>query len=80
MARPAGGKEADEMWTMQNTWGFQQAELDAINKVLERLMAGSDGLEESFLNEALNNEWREGISEAELYEAVTKRLGLAVDP
>lgn len=80
MARPTGGKEADEMWTMQNTWGFQQAELDTINKVLDRLMAGSDGLEESSLNDALNNEWREGISENELYEAAAKRLGLAVDP
>lgn len=64
------------MWTMQNTEGFQQSELDTINAVLERIKANSDGLEESSLNDAVNNEWREGISEDELYEAATKRLGI----
>lgn len=64
------------MWTMQNTEGFQQAELDTINAVLERIKANSDGLEESSLNDAVNNEWREGISEDELYEAAAKRLGV----
>lgn len=66
------------MWTMQNTWGFQQAELDTINAVLERIKANSDGLEDSSLSDAINNEWRTGISENELYEAAAKRLGLTV--
>lgn len=65
------------MWTMDNTSGFSQSELDSINAVIERVMqiAGSD-FEQEWLDAAITGEWRKGISEHELYAAVTKRLGL----
>lgn len=65
------------MWTEQNTEGFSQEQLDTINIVIERIRADNDGLEESSLNDAISNEWRKGISEDELYEAVSKRLGIS---
>lgn len=64
------------VWTMDNTVGFTQAELDVVNAVIERLMAGNEDLEAYDVNSALTNEWYEGISEAELYEAAAKRLGV----
>lgn len=64
------------MWDMNNTSGFTQAELETINAVVERLMAGREDLESGVVNAAIANEWREGISEAELYEAAAKRLGV----
>lgn len=64
------------MWNMQNTEGFTQAQLDIINAVIERLMAGSEDLESYSINDAINNEWRDGISKDELYAATAKRLGL----
>lgn len=64
------------MWAMENTDGFTQEQLDTINAVIERIKANSSGLEESAINDAINNEWREGVSEAELYEATAKRLGI----
>lgn len=64
------------MWNENNTEGFTQAELDSINSVLVRLMAISDGIDESNLNDAIASEYREGLTEAELFEAVVKRLGL----
>lgn len=64
------------MWHMQNTEGYTQEQLDIINAVIERLMAGSEDLEAYAINEAINNEWREGLTEDELYEATAKRLGM----
>lgn len=65
------------MWSMQNTEGFRQDELDMINTVIERVMqvAGSD-FEQAWIDAAITNEWREGLTEAELYAAVTRRLRL----
>jgi len=67
------------MWTKNNTEGFRQDELDMINSVIERIMqvAGSD-LEQEWIDAAISNEWIEGMTGDELYEAVTKRLGLSV--
>lgn len=64
------------MWTMDNTEGFTQAQLTTINAVIERLMVGSEDLECYSINDAINNEWREGLTEDELYEATAKRLGV----
>lgn len=64
------------VWNMDNTSGFTQAELDAINAVVARLMAGNEDLEGGVVNAAIANEWREGLTEDELYEAAAKRLGM----
>jgi len=77
LARRTDGTETDEMWTMDNTEGFTQAQLDTINAVLDRIMkAGGEGLEPHSINDAINNEWREGLTEEDLYEATAKRLGI----
>lgn len=64
------------MWDMQNTEGFTQEQLDGINAVIERLMADIAGLDSHAVDAAISNEWREGLSEDELYEAIVRRLGV----
>ena len=73
---PSPQEETDEMWNAENTEGFTQAQLDTINAVIERLMADSEDLDAHVINEAINNEWREGVSEDELHDAAAKRLGV----
>ena len=66
------------MWTMDTTEGFTQAQLDTINLVIDRLMvAGDEDLEVYSIDDAINNEWRDGVTEDELYAAAAKRLGIA---
>jgi hypothetical protein len=66
------------MWTMDNTEGFTQAELDMLNRVAERIFASAaDDDDAANVNDALNNCWVDGISEAALESAARKRLGIA---
>lgn len=65
------------MWDMNNTEGFTQEQLDGINAVIERLMAVREDLDSHAIDAAISNEWREGLSEGALYEAVVRRLGVA---
>lgn len=67
------------MWTLQNTEGFDQAELDTINATIERIVqvAGGD-LEQEWIDAAISNEWIRGMTGDELHAAVTKRLGISV--
>lgn len=64
------------MWDMNNTEGFTQEQLDGINAVIERLMADREDIDSHAIDAAISNEWREGLSEDELYEAVVRRLGV----
>lgn len=66
------------MWTMENTEGFTQPELDTINTCLDRVMEMADtaDLEPSSINDAINNAWRAGITSDELVSTVAARLGL----
>lgn len=64
------------MWTLQNTEGFSQEQLDDINAVIERLMEIREDLDVNAVDAAITSEWVEGISKDELYAATTKRLGL----
>lgn len=64
------------MWTTENS-EFTQAELDIINPVLERIWADAgDEIDLIDLNNALGNEWEDGITEAELEAAIRRRLGI----
>jgi hypothetical protein len=66
------------MWTMENTEGFTQDEIDMINTVVERIWGETIEADESYLsniNDAANNEWREGITETELEAGIRSRLG-----
>jgi len=61
------------MWTMDNTTGFSQAQLDIINKAI-RLM-DTDGAHESNVNDAITNAWNEQETAEELAADAAKLLG-----
>ena len=61
------------MWTMDNTTGFSQAQLDIINKAI-RLM-DTDGAYESTVNDAITNAWNEQETAEELAADAAKLLG-----
>lgn len=58
------------MWTMDNTTGFSQAQLDIINKAI-RLM----DTEGRTVNDAINNAWNEQETAEELAADAAKLLG-----
>jgi len=61
------------MWTMDNTEGFTQAQLDIINEA--RSLIDVDGIDESNIDDAINNAWVDQATASELAAAVMKRLG-----
>lgn len=61
-------------WNEQNTEGFSPAELAILSNAQNRLASDFPGIDESNLNDLLNNEWHTGITENELVDAVAKRL------
>jgi len=63
------------MWTMDNTDGFTQPELDDINAVLEFAMRRTE-LDPHNLNDIINNLWHHGMTRDELLIAVSKRLSI----
>ena len=66
------------MWTMDNTDGFTQDELDEINDLHDTLMAehgdDADGQFAKSLDDAINNAW--GADDLE--GAVRRDLGMAI--
>ena len=61
-------------WNELNTAGFSQDELATLSNAQERLTGEFPDIDESNLNDLLNNEWQHGITENDLVDAVTKRL------
>jgi len=62
-------------WTMEDTEGFTQSELDMINSVRETLLTEFQGDPER-VDEAITNAWQDGISPDELaHEAMELLLG-----
>lgn len=64
------------MWTMQNTEGYTQDELDTINEAIERLQSvvSTDDIDdEQNFNDAIANSWCEGMTADELVEAIYTR-------
>ncbi len=62
------------MWTMDNTEGFTQDQLDLINEVLPELIA--DGVDQSNANDLINNAWHDGIRTADdLRKAIGRPTG-----
>ena len=64
------------MFTMDNTDGFSQADLDELNEALETLLADvdedtRDQAEKSY-SDLLNNAWCDGMTASELVAAVSK--------
>lgn len=61
------------MWTMDNTTGFSQAQLDIINSAIQMMDTG--GIDESAVNDAINNAWNEQETAEELAADAAKLLG-----
>lgn len=61
------------MWTLENTEGFSQAELNELNKALDMLMHDNVAEPEN-LNDMLNNAWITGMTAVDLYAAVRKMV------
>jgi hypothetical protein len=65
------------MWTQENTEGFTAAELVMLNNILERIAADAEEIDPGNINDAINNEWRDGIAEADLEAAARRALRIA---
>lgn len=61
------------MWTMDNTDGLTQAELDMINDARCVLLTWFSG-DPKTVDDVLNNAWVRGISRDELARAAKRRL------
>ncbi len=61
------------MWTMDNTQGFTQDQLDLINDAID--LMDTDGIDESNVNDAINNAWAEQETAEELAADAMKLLG-----
>lgn len=61
-----------EMWTMDNTQGFTQTQLDLINDAID--LMDTDGIAESNVNDAINNAWADQSTAAELAADAAKQL------
>ena len=69
------------MWTMTNTEGFTQEQLDTINEARTAILKESCA-DADHVDDALCNEWAEHISAGDLRDAVLARFGLkgVLDP
>jgi hypothetical protein len=65
------------MWTQENTEGFTAAELVMLNNILDRIAADAEEIDPGNINDAINNEWRDGIAEADLEAAARRALRIA---
>lgn len=65
------------MWTMDNTEGFEQTELDMINALVESIAADNDGIDLHNINDAINNAWQPGMGAEQLNAATRSHLGVA---
>ena len=61
------------MWTMDNTSGFTQTQLDLINRAIE--MMDTDGIDDSNVNDAINNAWAEQDTAEALAADAMRHLG-----
>lgn len=60
------------MWTMENTDGFTQAELEIINRAHEIIARKIPDIDASNINDLLNNAWAGQATADELAAAVCK--------
>ncbi len=68
------------MWTEDNTEGFTQDELNAINSALVHLKADHPDLEDYSLNDLVNNYWQSGMDSVSIYFCVHTALTLPEGP
>lgn len=61
-------------WNEQNTDGFNAKEMAMLSNAHSRLANEFPDIDKTNLNDLLNNEWYQGITEDEIVNAVQKRL------
>lgn len=61
------------MWTMDNTEGFTEDQLELINDAID--MLDTDGIDGKSVNDAINNAWCDQQSALSLALAAAKTLG-----
>lgn len=61
------------MWTMENTQGFTQDQLDLINAAIA--LMDTNGVDEANVNDAINNAWGEQETADKLAADAMKLLG-----
>lgn len=61
------------MWTMENTQGFTQDQIDLINKAIS--LMDTQGVASSNVNDAINNAWGGQDTAEELAADAMKYLG-----
>lgn len=61
------------MWTMDNTQGFTQDQIDMINDAID--LMDTDGIDESNVNDAINNAWAGQNTAEKLAADAMKLLG-----
>lgn len=64
------------MWTMDNTDGFTQSQLDMINEARAMVVAQADGVDSSNIDDAINNAWGEQDTAGALASDTLKTLGM----
>lgn len=62
-------------WTMDNTEGFTQDQLNLINEAIEMISAKADGVDAENINDAINNVWSEQETAEALAADALKYLG-----
>lgn len=65
------------MWTMDNTEGFAQEQLDLINDAIERLV--DEGLHSLQINDLVNNCWHNQKTSRQLFLDVMDHLDVLRD-
>jgi len=69
-------RRASKTWTMDNTEGFTQEDLDLINDAFEIISASHPGVDAYTIDDALNNAWLGQLSAEELADDAMRALGL----
>ncbi len=64
------------MWTMDNTEGYTQSELNAANAIAMRIRADHAEIDERSINDALTDAYVSGIKEAAWEAQARKYLGI----
>ncbi len=62
-------------WTMDNTAGFTQDQLDLINEAIDLVSAKADGVDAKNISDAINNAWGGQETAEELAADTLKALG-----
>ena len=75
LLKVGNGNGEEPMWTMDNTEGFTQDQLDLINEAYDLVAAKADDVDAKNIYDALNNAWIEQETAEELAVVALRLLG-----